>query len=162
MATDQTRPSFSSDDTAHKNVEGDNVHREGLENSPNGLDSTEVTDGQNGRNIRAMGSQDMDTEHGVLRMGDMDNSTMEVTEEGKASAVASIAKTDTATTSVTTSGPDDYASDSEVDVPNAQQEAKKQDEKTTDDDDTNSSASQEETEKDVAETGTSIDHQPAY
>ena len=162
MTTDQPQSDNNSDDITPDNAEGDNLHQEKLENSPNGLDSTEVTGGQNGRNIRAMGSQDMDSQHGILRMGDMDNSTMEVTEEGKASAVASIAKTDTSTVSVTTSGPDDYASDPEVSAPNAQKKAKKQDEKATDQDDTNSSTSQEETEKDVAETGTSTDHQPTY
>ena len=161
MATDQPQSDNSSEDSTPNNTEGDNLHQEGLENSPNGLDSTEVTGGQNGRNIRAMGSQDMDSEHGVLRMGDMDDSTMELTEEGKQSAATSSAQTNTSTVSVTTAGPDDHGSDSVVNVPNVQKETKP-DEKDADENDTNSSTSQEETEKDVAETGTSTDHQPTY
>jgi len=161
MDTDQTKLAYSSDDSATHDFESDNRNREELENSANGLDSTEVRDGQNGRNIRGIGSTDMDSENGVIRMGDMDNSTMEVTEEGKQNAAAGANQTNTSTVSVTTAGPDDYASDPVVNVPNAQLEAKKQDDDNTDDD-TDSSVSQEETEEDIAETGTSTDHQPTY
>ena len=162
MDTDQHRTAYSSDDSASSDFEGDNKHTDELENSANGLDSTEITDGQNGRNIRAMGSQDMDSQNGVLRMGDMDNSTMEVTEEGAKNAAPSIDQTKTSTVSVTTAGPDDYGSNSVVGVPNAQKEAKKQDDNGNDDDESDSSVSQEETDEDVANTGTSVDHQPTY
>ncbi len=164
MNTDDKRTSFSSDDSTHSDVEGDNLHQEEKENSANGLDSTEIRDGQNGRNIRGMGSQDMDSQNGVIRMGDMDNSTMEVTEEGAKNAAPSFDQTNTSTVSVTTAGPDDYASDPVVNVPNAQQEAKKQDQDGSDDgdNDTDAPVSQEQTDGDVAETGTSIDHQPTY
>lgn len=163
MDDDQHRTAHSSDDSTNSDFEGDNKHTEELENSANGLDSTEITDGQNGRNIRAMGSQDMDSQNGVIRMGDMDNSTMEVTEEGAKNAAPSIGQTNTSTVSVTTAGPDDYGSDSVVGVPNAQQEAKKQDDDNgNDDDETDTPVSQEETDEDVANTGTSVDHQPTY
>lgn len=161
MDTDQHRTAYSSDDSTNSDFEGDNKHTDEIENSANGLDSTEITDGQNGRNIRAMGSQDMDSQNGVIRMGDMDNSTMEVTEEGAQNAAASIDQTKTSTVSVTTAGPDDYGSDSVVGVPNAQKEAKKQDDNGNEDE-TDIPVSQEETDEDVANTGTSVDHQPTY
>jgi hypothetical protein len=64
---------------------------------------------------------------------------------------------------VTTAGPDDYASDPVVSVPNAQKEAKKQDEQSADDESENTAdVSQQESDEDVAETGTFIDHQPTY
>jgi hypothetical protein len=170
MNTDKHRTTYSSDDSTDSGFEGDNLNREEQENSANGLDSTEVTDGQNGRNIRAMGSQDMDSQNGVLRQNDTADGAMDVPEEALANAAASEGQTKTSTVSVTTAGPDDYASDSVVSVPNAQQEAKKQAEKKADDfseentseSGSNSSVSQEETEDDVAETGTSTDHQPTY
>ncbi len=163
MDKEQNQNSFSSDDSTHDDFEGDNLHNEEQENSANGLDSTEIRDGQNGRNIRGMGSQDMDSQNGVIRMGDMDNSTMEVTEEGAKNAAPSIAQNNTSTVSVTTAGPDDYASDPVVSVPNAQKEAKKQDETgAVDTSDADTPVSQEDTDEDVAETGTSIDHQPTY
>ena len=150
--------SFSSDDSANSDHGGDNLNKDEQANSANGLDSTEVTGGQNGRNIRGMGSQDMDSENGVLRFNDTDNGAMEVTDEALANAAASQNQTSTATVSVTTSGPDDYASDPKVDVPNAQKEAKKQDENS---DDTTADSSEKES-ADIAETGTSVDHQPTY
>ncbi|MEZ0542386.1 hypothetical protein [Fibrella arboris] len=164
MDTDQTRTSYSSDDAANKDYESDNLHREEQEDSANGLDSTEVRGGENGRNIRGMGSQDMDSKNGVLRMGDMDNSTMEVPDEALANAAASEGKTNTSTVSVTTAGPDDYASDDVVAVPNAQEEAKKQDsgESSAQKDAVDSPASQDEIDENVAQTGTSTDHQPTY
>lgn len=157
MNTNDANSTHSSDDTSENTQTGDNLNREDLADSANGLDSTEVTDGQNGRNIRAMGSQDMDSENGVLRFNDTSNSTMEVTEEALSSVAASAGQTKTATTSVTTAGPDDYASDEEVGVPDAQKEAKKQDQPEVSADD-----KQEETASDIAETGTSLGNQPSY
>lgn len=145
----------------------DNKHTEILENSANGLDSEMVVGGQNGRNIRAIGSTDMDSENGVLRMGDQDNSTMEVTEKGLESGVADGSKTNTSSVAVTTSGPDDYASADVVGVPNAQRAAKEH----TDEDSTEETGNeepdaqeptQEEEEEEIAETGTSIGHKPTY
>ncbi|MBO0952040.1 hypothetical protein [Fibrella forsythiae] len=164
MDTDQTRSPHSSDDTTNSDHEGDNLNQKAQENSANGLDSTEVRGGQNGRNIRAMGSQDMDSQNGVLRQNDMSNGAMDVPDEAFANAAASENQTKTATVSVTTAGPDDYASDAVVSVPNAQKEAKKQDDDESSDDssDNDSVESQEETEEDVANTGTSTDHQPTY
>ena len=148
----------------------DNKHHDIIENSSNGLDSETVVGGQDGRNIRAIGSTDTDSENGVLRMGDQDNSTMEVTPEGIESAVADTAKTGTSSVAVTTSGPDDYASAAMVGVPNAQRAAKEHtdeetqqnpDETGNEDPDVNE-PTQEDEEKEIAETGTSIDHKPAY
>ncbi len=141
----------------------DNKRTDLVDESANGLDSVEVRGGQDGRNNRGIGGMDMDAKNGVLRMGDQDDTTMQVTEAGAESAVASSAQTNTATADVTTAGPDDYASAPTVGVPNAQKEAK-QDAESTDanDSDTNAAVSQEEKQEDVAETGTSIDHQPAY
>ncbi|TAE31508.1 MAG: hypothetical protein EAZ91_07965 [Cytophagales bacterium] len=141
----------------------DNKRTDLVDESANGLDSVEVRGGQDGRNNRGIGGMDMDAKNGVLRMGDQDDTTMQVTEAGADSAVASTAQTNTATADVTTAGPDDYASAETVGVPNAQKEAK-QDAESTDanDSDTNAAVSQEEKQEDVAETGTSIDHQPAY
>lgn len=142
-----------------------NLHRDEIEDSANGLDSVDVRGGQDGRNNRGFGGIDMDSKNGVIRMGDTDNSTMEVTEEGAANAAASIGQTKTSTVSVTTAGPDDYASDAQVNVPNAQEQAKKQDGDTgteANDSDTNAAVSQEKENEDIAQTGTSIDHQPAY
>lgn len=142
---------------------GDNKHSDLVDESANGLDSLEVRGGQDGRNNRGIGSMDMDAKNGVLRMGDQDNSTMEVPDETLDQVAASSAKTNTATTDVTTAGPDDYASADTVGVPNAQKEAKEDAESTeANDSDTNASVSQDDKEQDVAETGTSVDHQPTY
>jgi hypothetical protein len=141
----------------------DNKHQEVIEESANGLDSVEVRGGQNGRNSRGIGSNDMDAKNGILRLGDQDDTTMQVTEEGVKAATASSAKTNTATADVTTAGPDDYASAPVVGVPNAQKEAKEDTESTdANDSDANAAVSQEEKEEDVSQSGTSIDHQPAY
>lgn len=143
----------------------DNLHRDEIEDSANGLDSVDVRGGQDGRNNRGFGGIDMDSKNGVLRLGDMDNSSMEVTDEGASNAAASQAQTSTSTVSVTTAGPDDYASDAQVSVPNAQEEAKKQDGDVgteANDSDTNAAVSQEQENEDIAQTGTSIDHQPSY
>ncbi|QKZ14415.1 hypothetical protein [Spirosoma sp. KUDC1026] len=131
----------------------DNKHRADQEDSANGLDSLQVRGGQDGRNNRGIGSTDMDSKNGILRMGDQDNSTMEVPEEALNSAAASESKTNTATVDVTTSGPDDYASADQVDTPDAEKEAKEQDQ--TED-------TSQESHDDVAETGTDLNNQPTY
>lgn len=163
----QTNGPKGSDNTNPDAREKDNLHKPEEENSANGLDSEDVRGGQDGRNIRGMGSTDMDSENGVLRLGDQDNSTMEVTDKGLASATAGEGTTNTATVSVTTAGPDDYASDPEVGVPSAQEEAKKAagetddaNQETADTDQTR--ANTEDEDEDIAETGTSINHQPTY
>jgi len=154
--TGRTEGPFGSDDTDVDRQAGDNVNTYEQENSANGLDSEQVRGGQNGRNIRGMGSTDMDSKNGVIRMGDTANSTMEVTEEGANAAVADGAKTNTAMVDVTTEGPDDYASADQVPVPNAQEEAKKQNDNQEDDKD------QQEREEEIAETGTDLNNKPTY
>ena len=156
--TGRTEGPFGSDDTDVDRPAEDNRHRYDQENSANGTDSLQIRGGQDGRNIRGIGSTDMDSEEGLLRRGDNANSTMEVTEEGMNSAVADSAKTDTAMVSVTTHGPDDYASADKVPVPKAQEAAKEQNdspeeepEKTT-----------EERDEEIAETGTDLSNQPSY
>ena len=156
----QTEAPRGSDDTEPDARTKDNLNTNLQENSANGLDSEDVRGGQDGRNNRGMGSQDMDSKNGVLRMGDMDDSTMEVTEAAVTTAAASESKTNTV--SVTTAGPDDYASDAEVKIPNAQKEAKEAAESVDEESDTNSAASQEKEDRDIAETGTSLDNQPTY
>jgi hypothetical protein len=86
--TGRTEGPFGSDDTDIDRRAEDNKHRYEQENSANGLDSIQVRGGQDGRNIRGIGSTDMDSKEGLLRQGDTANSTMEVTEEGLKSAVA--------------------------------------------------------------------------
>ncbi|MBO0938926.1 hypothetical protein J2I47_20405 [Fibrella sp. HMF5335] len=140
----------------------DNLNTDVQENSANGLDSEAVRGGQDGRNNRGMGSQDMDSKNGVLRMGDQDNSTMEVTDAAISNAAASEGKTNTSTVSVTTAGPDDYASDAEVKTPNAQEEAKKSAESTSVDENKEGDSTQDKEDRDIAETGTSLDNQPTY
>ncbi|WP_019989185.1 hypothetical protein [Rudanella lutea] len=141
----------------------DNKRTDLVDDSANGLDSVQVRGGQDGRNIRGFGGIDMDGKNGVIRKGDTDNSTMEVTEEGAKNAAASVAQTNTSTVDVTSAGPDDYASADTVGVPNAQEEARKAGESTdANDSDTNAATSQEKENDDIARTGTSTDHQPAY
>jgi glutamate synthase domain-containing protein 1 len=141
----------------------DNKRTDLVDDSANGLDSVQVRGGQDGRNNRGIGGMDMDSKNGVLRKGDLDDSTMEVTEEGAKNAAASVDQTRTSTVDVTTAGPDDYASAETVGVPNAQKEAKEAAESTdANDSDTNAAASQEEEDEEIARTGTSIEHQPAY
>ena len=154
--TGRTEGPFGSDDTDVDRQAGDNVNTYEQENSANGLDSEQVRGGQDGRNIRGMGSTDMDSKNGVIRMGDTANSTMEVTEEGANAAVADGAKTNTAMVDVTTEGPDDYASADQVPVPNAQEGAKKQNDNQEDDKD------QQEREDEIAETGTDLNNKPTY
>ncbi|QMW00148.1 hypothetical protein [Spirosoma foliorum] len=156
--TGRTDGPLGSDDTDADRAYSDNRNRADQENSANGLDSQQVRGGQDGRNERAIGSTDMDSKNGVLRMGDNANSTLELTEEGLNSAVADEAKTNTAMVDVTTHGPDDYASANEVPVPKAERAAKEQnsDKKTSDEE------TQKEREADVAETGTDLNNKPAY
>ena len=142
----------------------DNKNREEIENSANGLDSVQVRGGQDGRNIRGIGSTDMDSKNGVLRMGDMDNSTMEVTEEGKNTAAADGAhqsKTSTidavpeSEVNQENHGPD--AIDEEIDKPSAKKETRQQA-----DNESNSSVSNEDEDQEIGRTGTSMDHKPTY
>ncbi|MFD2933595.1 hypothetical protein [Spirosoma flavum] len=151
-----TEGPFGSDDTDVDRPMEDNKNQFEQEDSANGLDSQQVRGGQDGRNNRGIGSTDMDSKNGVLRMGDTSNSTLEVTQEGLDAAVADSSKTNTATVGVTTSGPDDYASADQVPVPNAQEAAKKQD------DTQESDSEQEKREENVAETGTDLTNKPTY
>ncbi|GAB3042949.1 hypothetical protein [Spirosoma pulveris] len=153
----RTEGPFGTDDTDVDRVRTDNKNTFEQENSANGLDSEQVRGGQDGRNIRGMGSTDMDSKNGVLRMGDITNSTMEVTEEGMESAVADSAKTNTAMVDVTTEGPDDYASADQTPIPKAQQAAKEQDDDRQSGDD-----DQQQREEEVAETGTDLNNKPTY
>ncbi len=156
--TGRTEGPFGSDDADVDRGMADNKNQYEQENSANGLDSQQVRGGQDGRNNRGMGSTDMDSKNGVLRMGDMDNSTMEVTPEGADSAVAGAKTTNTATVDVTTSGPDDYSAE-KMPVPKAQEAAKKQDGDQPSDEQANE---QKEREEEVAETGTDLTNKPTY
>lgn len=157
---------FGSDDADADLPVQDNKNRDVIENSANGLDSVQVRGGQDGRNNRGLGGIDMDSKNGVLRMGDTDDSTMQVTEEGANNAAADKTLTKTSVVDVTAetsgrTGFDDDALTSNVGVPNAQQLANEQDnadeqETSTDDEE------QAEREEDVAETGTDLNNQPAY
>lgn len=157
----RTEGPFGSDDADADRAVQDNKNRPEIEESANGLDSVQVRGGQDGRNNRGFGGIDMDSKNGVIRMGDTDNSTMDVTEEGASNAAGDKTLTKTGMVDVTTSGPDDYASANKVGVPNAQKAAKEQnnadeEEMSTDDEE------QAEREEDVAETGTDLNNQPSY
>ncbi len=165
MSTNHTRTSFSSDDSGNIKQEPDNLHRDEQENSANGLDSTEVADGQDGRNIRALGSQDMDSANGLLRLNDTEDGAMDVPEAAIANAAASEGQTKTGLVAMASPAP----APNPVNVPNAQQAAKKHDQPddeepntSNSDSNTDEAVTQEEKEEAIAETGTSIDHQPAY
>lgn len=163
----RTEGPFGSDDADADVTRTDNKNLDIIENSANGLDSVEVRGGQDGRNNRGFGGIDMDSQNGVIRMGDMDNSTMEVTDEAQESIAGSAAQTtNTATVDVTTSGPDDYASAPEVGVPNAERAAKMQDEDGAEAQDGVSGhglgESQRQVDEDIAETGTDLNNQPTY
>ena len=150
---------FGSDDSDVDRPTEDNRNQYEQENSANGTDSQQIRGGQDGRNERGIGSTDMDSKNGILRMGDTSNSTLEVTEEGMNAAVADGKKTNTAMVDVTTSGPDDYGSADQVGTPKAQEAAKKQnDPEKTDKNDKD----QQEREEDVAETGTDLNNKPTY
>ena len=156
----RTEGPFGSDDADADVRAQDNKSHYEQENSANGLDSVQVRGGQDGRNNRGIGSTDMDSQNGVLRMGDQDESAMQVTDEAISNAAASESKTNTAMADVTTSGPDDYASTDKVGVPNAQKAAKEQD--STDEEAITDEKEQTEREQDVAETGTDLNNQPSY
>jgi glutamate synthase domain-containing protein 1 len=157
----RTEGPFGSDDADADLIVQDNKNRDVIENSANGLDSVQVRGGQDGRNNRGFGGIDMDGKNGVLRMGDQDDSEMQVTDEGASNAAADKTLTKTAMVDVTTSGPDDYASADKVGVPNAQKAAKEQND--ADEDETiTDEKEQTEREEDVAETGTDLNNQPSY
>ncbi|MFD2570722.1 hypothetical protein ACFSUS_08775 [Spirosoma soli] len=157
--TGRTEGPFGSDDADDDRYVQDNKNRDEIENSSNGLDSMEVRGGQDGRNNRPFGGIDMDSKNGVIRMGDTDNSTMEVTDEGANNAPNDKTLTNTAMVDVTTHGPDDYASADEVDVPNAQKEAKEQGHAVEQDD---SAGTQVDDAEQISQTGTDTDHEPTY
>lgn len=157
----RTEGPFGSDDADADLPVQDNKNRDVIENSANGLDSVQVRGGQDGRNIRGFGAIDMDSKNGVLRLGDTDDSTMQVTDEAISNAAASEGQTKTAMVDVTTAGPDDYASADKVGVPNAQKAAKEQND--VDEEETlTDEKKQTEREEDVAETGTDLNNQPSY
>ena len=119
--------------------------------------------GQDGRNLRAFGSTDQDGANGVLRMNDQDNSTMEITPEAEKSIAGDDALTQTSTVAVTTAGPDDDASADETPVPAAEVEAKAaaNGDTNANDSDTNEEKSEAQKDSDIAQTGTSLDFEPA-
>ncbi|GAB3912719.1 hypothetical protein GCM10028803_56130 [Larkinella knui] len=141
----------------------DNRNRPEQENSANGMDSREIRGGEDGRNDRFIGGNDMDSANGLLRFNDQDDSNPadDVTEAGMESAGS---ESSTSTVDVTTHGPDDYASAGDVPTPEAQKEAKEQDEESQEGVTGRSSEdqAQEKTEEDVAHTGTSTDYKPVY
>lgn len=150
-------------------VDRDNSTHDEFENVANPLrpGSEEELDhpGQDGRNLRALGSTDQDGANGVLRMNDQDNSTMEITPEAEKSIADDKTLTQTSTVAFTTSGPDDDASADETPAPTAQKEAKKAaggDDEDAGNPDTNSADSQQQKEADIAETGTSLNNEPTY
>ena len=157
----RTEGPFGSDDADADLTVQDNKNRDVIENSANGLDSVQVRGGQDGRNNRGFGGIDMDGKNGVLRMGDQDDSEMQVTDEAISNAAASEGQTKTAMVDVTTSGPDDYASADKVGVPNAQKAAKEHND-ADEDEVAIDEKEQTEREEDVAETGTDLNNQPSY
>ncbi|HLL96176.1 MAG TPA: hypothetical protein VK404_14445 [Spirosoma sp.] len=161
----RTEGPFGSDDTDADQVVRDNKNRPEVEDSANGLDSVQERGGQDGRNNRGFGGIDMDSRNGVLRMGDMDESTMQVTEEGANNAAGD--KTLTKTSVVDISSEKAVRSSSINDwstlnkrVPNAQQEANEED--NADEEETSTDDDQTAREEDVAETGTDLNNQPTY
>ncbi len=79
MAGTNTATRDTSKHDEYENVA--NPQAPGSESNDPGLDGP----GQDGRNLRALGSTDMDSQHGLLRQGDQDDSTMQVTPEAEAS-----------------------------------------------------------------------------
>jgi len=142
----------------------DNKHRESEENSANGLDSETVRGGQDGRNNRGIGSTDMDSENGLLRLNDQDDSKMQVTEAGAESATSGADRTSTSTVDVTTSGPDDYASADEVGTPDAQQDAKDSADADGqgDSDNKQPTGNDEADDEQISQIGTDLSNQPTY
>lgn len=163
--TGRTEGPFGTDDTDADQAVQDNKNRPEVEDSANGLDSEQIRGGQDGRNMRPFGGIDMDGKNGVLRMGDMDESTMQVTEEGANNAAGdkTLTKTavvDMATETAVRSGSTNDGSTANVSVPNAQQEANGQD--NADEEETSTDDDQTSREEDVAETGTDLNNQPTY
>lgn len=151
----------------------DNKNRAILENSANGLDSVQVRGGQNGRNDRGIGSIDMDSKNGVIRLGDMDNSTMEVTEEGRDNAAADDLKnTRTATAEIPDSTREAIdAGDTQLlshsDAVSSQHDADEGEqpaaaEVDSEETDYEDGLTQEEEDNDIGRTGTSTAHRPTY
>lgn len=160
----RTEGPYGTDDTDADRVMQDNKNRPEVDESANGLDSVQVRSGQDGRNIRALGGMDMDSKNGVLRMGDTDDSTMDVTEEGASNAGGDKTLTNTAMVDASQTPDsvetDDYSSATKVAVPNAQTEAKGED--NAEEEETSTDKEQAEREEDVAETGTDLNNQPSY
>lgn len=142
----------------------DNKHRASEENSANGLDSETIRGGQDGRNNRGIGSTDMDSENGLLRLNDQDDSEMQVTEAGAESATSGADRTSTSTVDVTTSGPDDYASADEVGTPDAQKDAKEDADADGQGapDNKQPTGNDEADEEQISQTGTDLGNQPTY
>jgi len=161
----RTEGPFGSDDTDADQVVRDNKNRPEVEDSANGLDSVQERGGQDGRNNRGFGGIDMDSRNGVLRMGDMDESTMKVTEEGANNAAGDKTLTKTSVvdisseTAVRSSSINDWSTLNKR-VPNAQQEANEED--NADEEETSTDDDQTAREEDVAETGTDLNNQPTY
>jgi glutamate synthase domain-containing protein 1 len=161
----RTEGPFGSDDTDADQVVRDNKNRPEVEDSANGLDSVQERGGQDGRNNRGFGGIDMDSRNGVLRMGDMDESTMQVTEEGANNAAGDKTLTKTSVvdisseTAVRSSSINDWSTLNKR-VPNAQQEANEED--NADEEETSTDDDQTAREEDVAETGTDLNNQPTY
>lgn len=156
----RTEGPYGSDDTDVDRPAEDNRNRYDQENSANGLDSEQVRGGQDGRNNRGIGSTDMDGKNGVLRMGDQDNSTMEVTNEAL-NSIGPADKTNTASVSTSSepSGRNDLAenpSDSQTRVPDAQSEQESTEESG------DSQSSQEKNDNEIAQTGTDLTNEPTY
>lgn len=162
----RTEGPYGSDDTDADRVMQDNKNRPEVDESANGLDSVQVRSGQDGRNIRAFGGIDMDSKNGVLRMGDTDDSTMEVTDE--AISNASSDKTLTKTSIVNVDQPsasvevNNNSSATNVAVPNAQMAAEEDDNADEEETSTDEEEEQADREEDVAETGTDLNNQPSY
>ncbi|MBC3784051.1 hypothetical protein [Spirosoma utsteinense] len=161
----RTEGPMGSDDTDVDRAVQDNKNRPEVEESANGLDSVQIRSGQDGRNIRGIGGMDMDSKNGVLRMGDMDDTTMDVTEEGISNAGSD--KTLTKTAMIDVNGTSDtvetheYSSVTSVEVPNAQMAPEEEDDN-ADEEETSTDEEQTEREEDVAETGTDLNNQPSY
>ncbi|GAA4465874.1 hypothetical protein GCM10023189_47160 [Nibrella saemangeumensis] len=160
MKSDEEKDDIYTQKTTQRDV-GKHDEFENVANAMGPGDETEDV-AQDGRNDRFLGGMDMDSQNGVIRMGDRDNSTMEVTEEGLKSVTGQSEQSKTATVDVTTHGPDDYASAEDTPAPKAQEAAKEQDGRTTEWDAREGGATQEEAEDEISQTGTSTTHRPTY
>ncbi|GAA4413554.1 hypothetical protein GCM10023187_41970 [Nibrella viscosa] len=152
------------DDTyTQKSTQRDVGKHDQFENVANAMGPGDETEdvAQDGRNDRFLGGMDMDSQNGIIRMGDQDNSTMEITEEGEKSVTGRGEQSKTSTVDVTTHGPDDYASAEDVPTPEAQEAAKAQDDQTTGWN-AGEGETPEDKEEEIAQTGTSKTHRPVY